>query len=393
MCYILCMHSCYSKRIIPNNSLLKSLRHAVLYSTGTCLLTAANINTYWGSTYNVQAFANSRSLVAYTSQTGTGILPWAGDIYLLAMYNHALTPVEVASHYSLGLSNSLPTVSDSTITINEDAIAVDNYSNPAYYASATPYADLSSFTLVPYDAENTVGNAKYSATAAVPVLYISVLPVIGTLYDASTSTAITSAPQALVSPYTLKYRPTKDQYSSTASTVYASFKYFAIDGETQLKSLTDATLSIIVTSKNDPPVPTTTGSSTVYDGTTGTIVCVSGTDVDIGDSVASGNLVTLPSNGNLYQVSAGVITSTVLAATNSFGSNQLCVGYKYTGPATAAVTDGYMTTDSFTFNVQDASSSQKSVTATYSLSVYSNTITAGTTMMYCLSLFRYSNHM
>jgi hypothetical protein len=345
-----------------------------VYTPGNSNVTVANMNA-WDSSYYMQAFTNSRSL-AYADQTGSALLPWAGDFFLLAFYGRILTDAEIAAHYRLALTNNLPTVVDSIITLYEDGVALNNQPDPAYYATEVPYADLSSFSLTPVDAENTVGNIKYSAIAATPILYISVLPLTGTLYDANTSTAVAVVPYLLVFPYTLKYRPPKDLFSSTVTTVFATFSYFAIDGETKLRSLSDATVSIIVTSQNDPPVASA-GTSTVFDGPTGTIICVVGTDIDVGDTVASGNVVTLPSNGILYQVVAGAITATALAASDSFGTNQLCLGYRYTGTSTGLATDGYEASDSFTFNVQDTSSGQKSITAIFTLNVYSKTTTTG----------------
>jgi hypothetical protein len=104
---------------------------------------------------------------------------------------------------------------------------------------------------------------------------------------------------------------------------------------------------------------------------------VTGTDVDVSDSIVSANVISLPANGTLHKVISGAVTTGVLAAADSFGTGQLCLGYKYTGASTGLASDGYETSDSFTFTVRDVSGSQISAAATLTLKVYSSTVTTG----------------
>ena len=310
-------------------------------------------DTNWWSAYKLELFSDARAVAADGTTSGLWG-PWPGTIYMAAMYDRVLSTSELTSNFKAKLSNSPPVVSATSVTINEDGELTDHYSNPVYYQSVVPAADLASITLTAYDWETDSSNTfSYSSSYALPTIYVSSLPATGTLLDYD-GTQITSVPHALSSSSNnmVKYRPVKDA-SSGSTTVYTTFTFYAIDGVTGSRSPADATMSIYVLAKDDPPMATA-ASFTAYSGTTSNIMCVTGTDVDSGDSAVSGSVVTVPSHGKLYKVVSGSVTSTELSAGASFGTNQLCVGYGYTGTATVAV-NGQLDTDSFTFTVSDTS--------------------------------------
>jgi hypothetical protein len=111
-------------------------------------------------------------------------------------------------------------------------------------------------------------------------------------------------------------------------------------------------------------------TQTVYDSGVVNICCVTGTDVDVSDRGVSANVISLPASGTLHKVISEAVYSGVLAAADSFGTDQLCLGYKCTGASTGLASDGYETSESFTFTVRDASGSQISAAATLTLRVY-----------------------
>jgi hypothetical protein len=320
-------------------------------------LTSSVIHDYWNSSYHLQAFANARSMRSHALDSDIAIAPWVGELNLVAFYSRVLNDSEIYANYRAGLTNSPPAVFDANITIPEDG-EVGNHSTPSYYLTEVPFSDLITISLpAPYDAElDSTKTNQYDPATRPPLVYVSTLPQSdrGTLYLMDGS-VLSTLPYLLAAPYSMKFRPAKDQYSSTFDTPFAAFTYYAIDGETSKRCAKDATVNLFVSRKNDPPLPAN-GTYVVQAGSEYRLVCVNGTDIDEGDSAVSGRVITLPHLGYLYAVSDGASVGTILAANDSFGNGQLCAAYRYTASETTAI-DGYVATDNFTFAVEDKTGS------------------------------------
>jgi hypothetical protein len=318
---------------------------------------APDFTTVWNPTYRLQLLSDYRTADAQAAGE-THWAPWAGELYLAALYGRALTAAEVSGNYAAALPNSAPAVTAVSFTVEEDGEDGDHYSSPEYYLTEVPLSDLAALTLpTAYDFESDVGNAiGYSVTNPLPLLHLASLPTRGTVYDSS-GAAITAVPHTLADG-TFRFRPVKDE-SSGAAAAYATFAYYATDGATGARSTADGTVTLHVLPKNDPPV----AAAATFQASTGAVsdkLCVTGTDSDAGDGVVSAAVVLPPLHGILYQVVADVITGTVLTAGASFGGGQLCVGYKYTGAGGAgvggsAVAGSEVDVDAFTFTVFDGS--------------------------------------
>ncbi|CAM9918792.1 unnamed protein product, partial [Phaeothamnion confervicola] len=193
---------------------------------------------------------------------------WAGAVFLVAAYSRALNETEVWLNYLAGLPDSLPVVSAVSVKISEDGEVGDHYDDPAFYLNVVPFDSLTGISLDVSDMEDTEGwpsnEEGWTETDEAPTVYVASKPAAGTLYDSS-GAAVATVPHALPAPeagtavdgkfnFTVRYRPPKDEYSATATTVFANFKYYAVDARTGKQSAENATVSVYVTAKNDPPV-------------------------------------------------------------------------------------------------------------------------------------------
>ncbi|GMH86505.1 hypothetical protein TL16_g10569 [Triparma laevis f. inornata] len=304
------------------------------------------------------------------------IKPWPGNLYLFAIYDKVLTQPEAATNYAAKLGNSLPTVVDSTITINEDAeiTATSHYSTPEWYGSATPIDELKSFDLTSLvsDADvDTVGYPNYNADGAPPTLWVGALPGFGTLYQ-NDGTEITTTDVEIASN-TLKFRPVKDQNGAS----HDSFNIFAKDGTTELQSVGTTTITMDVTAVNDPPIPTdeVRENAVLVGVLTTSIFDLSGTDVD--DAIASGYISTFPAHGELYPIEGDGVTfaATPYSASDADSDGDVAVGlkvgYKFTGDESTPSATGFLTNDQFVFRLKDASNA-KSKTGTTSFEVFTS---------------------
>ncbi|KAG5187968.1 hypothetical protein JKP88DRAFT_275927 [Tribonema minus] len=239
------------------------------------------------------------------------------------MYGKELNAEELTANFKAALPNSPPYVGNVSFTISEDGELGSHYDTPEYYLAEVPVADLATFTLPAYDLErDPAATFVYNATNPPPVLYLTSLPSVGMLYD-SQGAVIDTFPHQLANG-TLRYRPVSNECRGT-DTPYATFTYYAEDGSTGVKSPLNATVTLYVTAANDPPVASETEPFSAFTGVK-TMVCVTGTDIDAGDSV--------------------------LSAGQPFGDSlsELCIAYLYNGTGLAAAAAGAVVdTDFFTF--------------------------------------------
>ncbi|GMH99688.1 hypothetical protein TrVE_jg344 [Triparma verrucosa] len=302
--------------------------------------------------------------------------PWPGNLYLFAMYDKVLTPSEVVANYNAKLGNSLPTVTATTITINEEAEVSSggHYPNPDWYGSAPPVSDLASFDLTSQvsDADvDTVDYPNYDGSAAAPTLWVGSLPGFGNLYQ-NDGTEIT-ATDTLIASNNLKFRPVLNSNGASVDT----FQVYAKDGTTSEPSVGLTTITMDVTAVNDPPIPTNeVREAAVLVGVlTTSIFDLAGSDVDdVG--LTGGYISAFPEHGELYAIESDGTTfgaQYTSATADSEGDVQvgLKVGYKFTGDESAPSATGFLTNDQFTFKLYDAAPT-KSKTATTSFEVFTS---------------------
>ncbi|KAG5187969.1 hypothetical protein JKP88DRAFT_275928 [Tribonema minus] len=267
------------------------------------------------------------------------------------MYGKELTAEEITANFKAALPNSPPYVANVSFTISEDGELGSHYDTPEYYLAEVPVADLATFTLPAYDLESDpAATFVYNATNPPPVLYLTSLPSVGLLYD-SQGAVIDTFPHQLAKS-TLRYRPVANESRGT-DTPYATFTYYAEDGSTGVKSPLNATVTLYVTAANDPPVASETEPFSAFTGVK-TMVCVTGTDIDAGDSVVSALVASAPQRGKLY--AAHSTTDAELSAGQPFGDSlsELCIAYLYNGTGLAAAAAGAVVdTDFFTLKVVD----------------------------------------
>ena len=318
-------------------------------------------------------FFNNRP--AYLTE-GT-LAPWAGDLYMFSMYNRVLTDAEVGANFKASFTNSPPTVASKSFSVMEDAEPSPgglHYSDPIWYRSQTPVADITPIDLssVAYDADNDFPSfpGYDAATAITSKLFVKTLPAQGELFVAETNVKITAADTLLPSGK-IKYRPKKD--ASGAS--FDSFNVYAVDGrDATSKSATDATITVSVTAVNDPPVNKASSTASILVGVESTmILALNGTDVDDSNPTVA-YITKFPSSGDLYDVESDGVTrkSTKLSSASLpvklSGSK---VGYVYTSTSYSPNPTGLLGADEFSFAVADSHDVQ-AVPGKMSLKVYSS---------------------
>lgn len=88
-------------------------------------------------------------------------------------------------------------------------------------------------------------------------------------------------------------------YSS--NDIISSFSYYALDGITNQQSLEAATISIIITHVDKPPIPTTNLPLKAIAGTYNTIT-ITGTDPD--SEIISATIKSIPKYGKFFEIYA-----------------------------------------------------------------------------------------
>eukprot|EP01084_Bolivina_argentea_P113652 202537_1 len=135
------------------------------------------------------------------------------------------------------------------------------------------------------------------------------------------------------------------------------------------------TISIFVKPKNDPPSANDVTVS--LRNREPSKLCMSGTDAVDGDEVISATILSLPTMGELYEITleGEIGNSITLGGTELPG---LCVSYTYTGANVEAIDDeGLLVVDELSFAVHDSGEPRgTSLPATMLINVYSG-ITSG----------------
>lgn len=262
---------------------------------------ALNQASQWQDGFYLQMLNDAVAVGSLNSTSASS----AGCVFLVAMYNRALSEAEVMQNFDAGLENSPPVAEDIVITINEDGEIGDHYDTPALYLQDPMVLalNLPVILLLATDIDQQVGFPGFDAEKLVlPDVYIDSLPSKGTLHDVY-GQPIKHVPHyvAFDGGYPVRYRPYKDEYSGPKD-VYTSFTYNAVDGVTGATSVVPGIVGIHVLPKNDPPLPSNI-SATIPTGET--LLFLGGTDVDsaAGDAIVGFLVVEPPSHGVLHQVS------------------------------------------------------------------------------------------
>ncbi len=306
---------------------------------------------------------------------GSGDFEWPGSIYLAAIYTRVLTAAEIQQNYAAGLKMPIPIAFDTSITISEDGEAGDHYDDPTYYWEPVPTPELQIFTLPDaYYANTDESSFMYDANAVDPVRYISSIPSKGELYSGSLVLINSDTLPFQLSPdETLRYRPLGNESSLVEP--YVTFTYMAIDAlDDSIESL-PGTISIFVKPKNDPPSASDVTVS--IRNREPSKLCMSGTDAVDGDEVISATILSLPTMGELYEITLeGEIGNSITLGGIELPG--LCVSYTYTGANVEAIDDeGLLVVDELSFAVHDSGEPRgTSLPATMLINVYSR-ITSG----------------
>ncbi|CAN0087718.1 unnamed protein product, partial [Sphacelaria rigidula] len=168
-----------------------------------------------------------------------------------------------------------------------------------------PLDDVHRIYLGAYDQDLDPTTPNYPLNHSLPTVVLSTLPDTGYLYELS-GTQIVSTPftlELIDGFYPVRYRPLPNEASPDGWTPYTSFQYFAEDSANASRSRL-ATVSIVVTAKNDPPVAFN-DSDFVYVGTRENILHFFGSDMDDDDYVTGARVAIFPARGQLFQVCAG----------------------------------------------------------------------------------------
>ncbi len=197
-----------------------------------------------------------------------------------------------------------------------------------------PTPELQTFNLpAAYSAYTDESSLVYDADAVDPARYISSLPSKGELYGSSLDIITPEILPFQLSPdETLRYRPMGNESSTVEP--YVTFTYMAIDALHASIESFPGTVSIFVKPKNDPPSASDVTFS-VANGEPSTL-CVSGTDEAEGDGVVSATILTLPTMGELREITleGKIGNPIVLGGTELPG---LCVSYTYTDSNSEAI--------------------------------------------------------
>ena len=180
-----------------------------------------------------------------------------GEIYKLTLYNDLLTNSQINENYNKKLTNSLPVAWNITVRVQENGEVGSHYSTPAFYLEPVPTSELCEITLPLFDLDNDQKSPHYSIETPCSLAVIVSLPTNGILYDANSAVEITQIGYTVscLSNYRVKYRPSFNKYSGTASTVFDSFTISALDGVTQMASTETGTINIVVDKVYLPPRP------------------------------------------------------------------------------------------------------------------------------------------
>lgn len=254
----------------------------------------------WDSGFNLQILDWSRQFPSSFYREGPGI-----KIFFLAIHNETLNSTEVLSRYATRIRHSTPIVRNTTVDVAEDGENGDHYEEPEFYLQVFPHSELQLIPLDVYDSDNDPATPNFDYTN--PRVFVSALPYPGYLVNSSDE-IIVHVPFEVFGEdgvFSVRYRPVLNDFSTNVtandSVPYANFSFYATDEEDNTRSHTNATVSIYVYPKNDPP-EALAASHVVYAGTRSNILPLEGIDRESFDNVYGAAIVESPTRGSLFQV-------------------------------------------------------------------------------------------
>ena len=267
------------------------------------------------------------------------------------------------------------------MTIKENGELGDHTADPSYYYKPIPSTALAYVGLTFYALDDQPISPNYNAITGLPntLAVLSSLPpanlcqlyyMNGTLIQSSGAIiAYNYTTQA----YSLRIRPPYNMISSPPSQPVCYFTFSALNVKYNSLSLVPATISVIVTQVNKPPIANTNLASVLAD--TYNILTLTGTVTNA--ALYGGYIVGLPKYGSLYAVYPNrsiALTPIILTAQRpSYYVNMSTplIAYRYTGSQTVVdqlTFNGVLNSDRFMFTVQDVNSRQ-SLSAQYNITV------------------------
>lgn len=303
----------------------------------------------------------------------------SSHMYSLDVYAFILTTQQIEENYKSKIPNSKPVVSDYTISINEDAMVGNHYKTPKYYQHMVPVNQTDIIPFKWYDFDEQASNPNYNSSDYKKVL-VQVLSINsnnqGTFYklDAVTEITISSLPMtisidATANIHGFHFRPLRD--ISSYPGVAATITYAVFDSITNLPSIDNATISIIIDPVNDPPVlpDTSIVSATAY---TKTIVSFN-TGFDIDSHIRLVWIDTLPTIGSLHAMASnGTILHKLVSGNVSITTNdKFQAMYLYEASEISSDDSGFLANDTIIYHVSDVEG-RASTSSTLTVSIYTS---------------------
>ncbi len=316
--------------------------------------------TTWDSSFNFNIFRSESAILSRNNI----------KLYQLLVYGKSLSDKEILFNYKASLSNSLPVVVSSTISINEDGMVGDHYDTPLYYLHDVPFDELNIINMYLYDLDQSIISPNYndSLSKGRDSVQLLSIPTKAKLYDLNAN-IIVSVPYIIswdnnVNGYGVKYRPKRNEYSIAT---YTRFTYRAQDGVTGLYSINNATVQLNVQSVDDPPYFKTNFSRNVYVGKL-EILSLSGFDDD--NKIRGAWLSRNTLHGNLYDIAPN---GTVLRKIESGNSSLSSLKVAYFSNSNETFYSSFITKDNFTFYLFDELG-KRSVSKVYEISVFTGVV-------------------
>ena len=228
---------------------------------------------------------NTNSKLRVFGTTTDGSVDDGGNLYLLALYNSALTHQEIMQNYKGKLPRSQPVVAPQQVTIREGGEVGDHSAQPSYYLQTIPTLQLATMDINAVNADDSTTSPNYNASipymrvqllsstlpsASVMTLYtISGVPLVATPSSIPSSTTPARYVDVPRDPttgrYTLHLRPPYGHYSPSPTTQYCNFSFRAIDGKTGIATA-PTSVQLVVTHVHRPPIINTPRRSNLVQG-------------------------------------------------------------------------------------------------------------------------------
>ena len=353
------------------------------FNSSTGSVSSSSSNGYFSPKYWVA----SSMFILSGNAAGTVQTTSAVNLYLLALHNNSMTSAAIAANYAKGLPRSIPVPVSAKVSVQEDGEVGNHATQPAFYSAPIPTSQLAIINLRIVDIDDTPASPNYNPVIGPrSVAVITSLPpptlcqfyyLNGTALSTAASAHATIHYSSVTQSYPIRIRPAYNTYSRNLSTPFCTLRFAALDPVSGQLSPTTATVSMVVTRVDKPPIAKKNLNSTVYASKL-TVLVLRGQSFD--SPSAGAFLRSLPAHGLLYVVYKNL---TVSKTPIVFARNQTefrlpnvslaCVAYRSTSSQTllaAHSLDGFLFHDSFTFSVVDMQNRQ-SIPTSYTLRVMS----------------------